>query len=78
MKTSAALKYYEKPVAIAAALGISASAVRQWADIVPYWSAMQLHQASGGAIPLDSGDYGPGGRILHRKASDPSRAAQSA
>ena len=64
MKTSDALSHYKTPTAISTALDISIQAVCKWGDIVPYWSATQLHELSEGKIPLSPEHYGPGGRIV--------------
>ena len=56
-------EHYKSPPEVAEALGISNSAVHQWGDVVPYYSATRLHHLTGGAIPLKPEQYGRGGRV---------------
>lgn len=66
MKYESVIEHYEKPAAVADALGLSVSAVCQWKEkgVVPFHSAHRLHEMTRGAIPLEPEHYGPGGRIL--------------
>lgn len=70
MWTHLALQYYGTAKTMADAIGITASAVSQWGDVVPYYSATRLHESSDGAIPMEPGHYGPGGRIVVPKREE--------
>ncbi len=61
MRTQAVVEHYGNMSIIARELNISAAAVQQWGEIVPYYSATQIHERSG--IPLEPEHYGAGGRI---------------
>ena len=69
MKTDNVLQRYENATAVATALGISLQAVCKWGDIVPHYSATELHRLSDGQIPLEPEHYGPGGRIVADKSA---------
>lgn len=64
MWTKDALDYYGGASAVADAIGISPSAVSQWGEVIPFYSATQLHLATMGQISLEPEHYGNGGRIL--------------
>jgi DNA-binding transcriptional regulator YdaS (Cro superfamily) len=46
MLKSSALDHFKTARAVAAALGISESAVAQWSDVVPYASAKRLSEVT--------------------------------
>ena len=70
MWTHIALQHYGTARAMADAIGITASAVSQWGDVVPYHSATRLHEQSQGAIPLEPDHYGSGGRVVAVKREE--------
>ena len=57
MRLNEALKVYKTKCAIADALGISASAVSAWQELIPPLSAARLAKRSRGKLKFDPDDY---------------------
>lgn len=53
MRTSDAVAHYGSQSLLAAALGITASAVNQWGEYVPMRRAIVLEALTGGGLKLD-------------------------
>ena len=64
MRKTDVIEHFRSAAAAARALGISLSAVSQWGEIVPYYSATQLAEITGGDLKVEPSLYGAGGRIL--------------
>jgi len=70
MKKQKAFEFFGSASRVAVALGVSASAVGQWGEIVPFFSANELHLISRGKVPLEPHHYGKRGRILKGESRD--------
>ena len=69
MRTKDAREYFDGAEGVARVLGISGSAVRQWVDVVPYYSAVQLMKATHGGLTVDESDYDTKGRAKRQVAA---------
>lgn len=55
MKKADVIAHFGSMPAVAAALGVTRSAVHQWGEVVPYWSAKRLAEIS--PLVLDESLY---------------------
>jgi hypothetical protein len=75
MLSSDAISFYGGRRAVATALGISKSAVYQWADLVPELSAVKLDRLTGGRLRYDPASYARHKAPKRRAKPAKSRAA---
>ena len=59
MRKAAVVSHFGSQVEVARALGITKSAVSQWApERIPFKQAMKVHSLTHGQVPIDMADYG--------------------
>jgi len=62
VKTQAAIKHFGSQSAISEALKLTRSAVCQWGDVVPYWSARKIERLTEGVVKVEAALYDEDGR----------------